>query len=84
MIWKPGDVAIIDGCRNDPSVNGTTVTVTSHEYLFKRDNGTEGPCVDISGATRPQAFTSILRKPYDGHEPCEWSDCIWQPSEVVA
>ena len=22
---------------------------------------------------------SNLRKPYDGHEPCSWEDCIWQP-----
>jgi hypothetical protein len=86
MNWKAGDVAIIATntiCLPvDNSLKGATCELVT--YLGSQHDF--GICVinncwealDSCGKS-VWVDEKCLRKPYDGNELCEWSDCVFQP-----
>jgi hypothetical protein len=38
--------------------------------------------IQFSNGERADISETALRKDYDGHEPCTWESCIWEPDLV--
>ena len=82
MNWKPGDIAIIGASAG---INPLYRYAVGSECLLIKYLGDR---IDADGKDVPNAWKieiagmpwyaaqSVLRKPYDGHKPCEWEDCI--------
>ncbi len=80
MSWKAGDMALIEGCKTHPYWNGKIVTVLSFPYEEMSTRfGSMQTYVDIDAVEGANANICILRKPYDGHDKCSWSDVVWEP-----
>ena len=88
MSWKAGDVAIFVNPKHDfislePYV-GTEVIVTN---VMPRPSCEQ--TVRIPGSNNGTKWVDIwsvmnfnLIKPYDGHDKCSWSECIWEPDLI--
>ena len=88
MNWQAGDIAILVNDGNvwgeGLSVMGCTCELIAREPREHSFDGHETTTwhVEINGEAWWSA-ESTLRKPYDGHETIAWSECAWQPDEVV-
>jgi hypothetical protein len=79
MNWKIGDLAIIVHFEGD--------IVPPHEEKFIGEEceiiGTSHGYLDweisVCGTTKYVSERHLIKRPYDGNELCEWSDCIFQP-----
>jgi len=85
MNWKVGDIAIIanDAYTHKEWTKGRECILISHEGQICGDNS------PMDNAWKIQidywvglAEEHVLRKPYDGHEPCSWEKCVWEPDLV--
>lgn len=86
MNWHAGDTAlIIDAEERDRHelVGKTCVLVAYHGfYEGERRNVITAWRVVVNG--RPWIVSEpCLRKPYDGHNLAQWSECVWQPTVVL-
>ena len=97
MIWKPGDIAIVD-CPESP-IDGEIVTILNGPTLrplHYQYGGTHPTiCYEVSYPTPCFGYAGWGFKPnelrpippddeeYDGYEVTSWDDCIFQPKELV-
>ena len=79
MNWHEGDMAILVHFEGDvvPSTEerffGEECEIICPAFLDRHDW-----IIRVCGELRATSERH-LRKPYDGHEKCEWKDCIFQP-----